>query len=414
VTGLRLTRRRLLGSAAGVGAAVTGLWALPPRRVTATLSTPEWVLALRGRDVPDVPALADLSTDVRAPVRAAVEGGYESADPPDALKAFLDLDRETYVRVDGDYYRLDASLPVVEVWIEPVAASDAEDPVTLDEMERCMHPDPRGFRTPPLARADDPHRTYQLDPSVRSCIEKHPYLRFEDGDHFRYRTAVDDPGAPYTVTATRVSAATLANVEESVVDWADVPADAREVLAGATGRPVERESLPDSLRDVAAEYEFVRRENTFYEVDLDHPGEAPIRVDVRVTDAESREFDPARLELSVTNTGGRAVELLTGPPPPFGTLGGRRAGGDERLTLWTEEYVESRYVGTRAGRVTARLAVGLSVTLDPGETRRTRYQIRRDPGRLPAGTYRVDDGFGVRVGDGESVTFPFTLALDVE
>lgn len=414
MTGLRLTRRRLLGSVAGVGTAVTGLWALPPRRVTATLSTPDWVLSLRGRQVPDVPDLTDLSPAVSAAVRDAVDGGYESADPPDALREFLDLDRETYVRVDGDYYRLDATLPVVEVWIEPVEPSETEDAVSLDEMEKCMHPDPRGFRTPPISRADDPHRTYHLDPRVRSCVEEHPYLRFEDGDHFRYRIAVDDPGPPYSVTATRVSAATLANAEGAVVDWRDVPANAREVLAGATERPVEREAVPDSLREVAAEYEFVRRENTFYEVDLDHPGGAPVRVDARVTDAESREFDPAWLELSVTNTGGRAVELLTGPPPPFGTLGGRRVGGDERLVLWTQEYVESRYVGTRAGRLTARLAVGLSVTLDPGETRRTRYQIRRNPGRLPAGTYRVDDGFGVRVGDGESVTFPFTLALDVE
>jgi hypothetical protein len=414
VTELRLTRRRLLGGVAGVGAAVGGLWALPPRRVTATLSTPEWVLTLRGRSVPEVPELADLEPDVRDPVRAAVEGGYESADPPDALKEFLDIDRETYVRVGGDYYRLDANLPVVEVWIEPVAASDAEEPVTLDEMEACTHPDPRGFQTPPLARADDPYRTYRLDAQTRSCIEAHPYLRLEDGEHFRYRIAVDDPGAPYTVAATRVSAATLAGVEGSVVEWEAVPADARELLSAASERRIERERVPDSLRAVAAESEFVRRGDTFYEVDLDHPGAAPVRVDVRVTDAESREFDPARLELSVTNTGGRAVELLTGPPPPFGTLGGRRAGGDERLALWTEEYVESRYVGTRAGRVTARLAVGLSVTLAPGETRRTRYQVRRNPGRLPAGTYRVDDGFGVRAGEGESVSFPFRLTLEVE
>jgi hypothetical protein len=415
MTELRLTRRRTLGALVGVGLGVSGLWAVPPRRVSAATAVPEWVLSTRDQRRADVPDLTDLEPAVREAVRAAVDGGYESSDPPDALRKFLSLRRENYVRADDTYYRLDATLPVVEVWIEPVDESEATGAVTLDELEECIDPDPRYYTTPPLARKDDPRRTYRLDPAVRNCIDEHPYVEMDDGDVFRYRVAVDDPGEPYTVTATEVPVTAVANVEGPVVAWDDVPADARELLLAAREERVEREFVPDSLRSLADEYDWVRRDGRFYRIDLDRPGALPLRLDLRVTDAESREFDPARLELSVTNVGSEPVELSTGPPAPFGILGGRRVDGDERLTLWSPEYAESGYIGIRGGRIGGVAAVGLLVTLDPGETRGTEFQVRRNPGRLPAGTYLLEDGFGVRVGDDdESVAYPFDVELRIE
>ncbi|MFB6154647.1 MAG: hypothetical protein ABEJ22_02055 [Haloferacaceae archaeon] len=413
MTELRLTRRRLLGGLGAVGVGGTGLWAVPPRRVSATVSVPEWVLTATQTRTPDVARVESLDPAAREAVREAIGGGYETSDPPEALAAFLSLRGENYVR-DGDaYYRLDPTLPVVEVWMEPVPESEATGAVTLDELEACIHPDPRGFVTPPLAREDDPFRTYRLDPEVRSCLDEHPYLQTEDGDYFEYHVAVDDPGAPYTLTATRVQATDVADVEGRVVPWEEVPADARDPLLAARGDRIERESVPDSLRALADEYEWFRREGTFHRFALDHTGAAPVRVDARVTDRESREFDPAWLELSVTNTGGEPVELSTGPPAPFGILSARRDDGGGRVLLWTREYVESRFIGVHGGRIGGVAAVGLAVTLDPGETRGTRYQIRRNPGRLPAGTYRVDDSFGVRVGD-DHAAYPYHVRLEIE
>lgn len=433
MTPLRLTRRRLLGCLGGVGAALTGLYAVPPRRVSASLTVPEWVLTVRGQRTPSVPRLDDLEPDAREAVAAAIDGGYESSDPPNALRDRLSVRRETYVATETgsgvEFYRLDATLPVYEVWLEPVseeaAASgeDATEPVSWEELEECTHPDPRGFVPPPRGSEDDPYRTYYLDPRTRSCIEAHPYVRVGDGVS-RYHVSVDDPGAPYTVAATPVSAATVADVEGAVVGWADVPADARAVLAEAFedgDDVVERQSVPESLRGVAAEYDWVRRGETFAAVDLDHVGAAPIRLSATVTDPESRELDPAWLRLSVTNVGSEVVTLSTGPPVPFGVLTARRDdggdgshGGDGRLLLWANEYVESRFVGTAAGRVTGAVGVGRVVELAPGETRATRYAVRRNPGRLPAGTYRVEDGFGVRVAGGEeSTTYRYRLRLDL-
>jgi hypothetical protein len=172
------------------------------------------------------------------------------------------------------------------------------------------------------------------------------------------------------------------------------------------------------LRDLAAEYEYVRRDGRFYEVDLDHVGAAPIRVDVRATDAESREFDPAWLELSVTNTGNREVDVFTGPPAslaPFGILWATHVDGDGRILLWSQEYVEDRLIGTRAGRVTGVASAGVRVTLDPGETRLARYAIRRNPGRLDSGVYRGHDSFGVSVdGENSKISYPYELDIRID
>jgi hypothetical protein len=437
VTQLRVTRRRALAALGGVGLGSGLVAAIPSRRVAASLRTPEWVVRVRGPKAPAVPDLASLDPAARRAVRDAIAGGYESTDPAAAVRDLFRVDDVTYVRADGAYYRLDPTLPVYEVWLAPVSEAAVEDPVTLDEMEQCSHPDPRGFVPPPTARRGDPYRTYHLDPALESCIEDHPYLEL-GGEYYRYRTAVDDPGVPYAVDATRVSARTVAGIEGPSVAWADVPSDARTLVRAAveSGRPndgdgsVTRESVPDSLRDVDARYDWIRRGDGFYAVDLDHAGGAPIDVGVRVVEARTRELDPAWLAFSVTNTGGRPVRLSTGPPEPFGILRARRldgdgedgtAGDDRRsdggagLTLWSREYVTSRFIGTYAGRVAGVAAVGRSVTLRSGETREQRYAVRRNPGRLETGTYRVDDAFLVAVGEEspDEVTVPFEVDVRV-
>lgn len=411
MTELRLTRRRVLAALGGCGATAGTLAAVPPRRVSASIRTYRWVLSLRRRDPPNAPDVADLDPAAREAVRAAIDGRYESTDPPAPVRQLFSVHRETYVRDEGTFYRLDPSLPVSEIWLEPVDAAEATDALTLDELEHCVDPDPRGFRTPPLERADDPARTYHVDPRLRDCIERHPYVELGDGDTYRYHVAVDDPGAPYTITATRVSAATVAGIEGTVADGTDALPETREVLRAATEGTLRRQSVPDGVQALAAAYDHVRFGERFYELDLGHAGAAPLRIDVTVTDAESREFAPAWLALSVTNVGGETVELETGPPAPFGVLHGEATHGGD-LPLWSPAYGESRHVGTQAGRVTGIAAVGLSTALEPGETRTTRYAVRRNPGRLDAGIYHVRDGFAV-TSDRVETPYPYDLRIRV-
>lgn len=417
MTQLRLTRRRALASIGAVGIGASGLWAVPSRRVSASLSTPEWVLSVVERGPPDVPRIEELESDARNAVQAAIDGRYESTDPPAAVRRLFRIHSTTYVRTDDEYYRLDPTLPVFEIWLEPVSEAEAENPLTFDELEQCTHPDPRGIVPPPRGRKDDPERTYHLRPRVRSCIEQHPYVELGDGNYYRYHIDVDDPGEPYTIEATRVSANTVADIEGPVVEWMDVPSDARDILLAATDERLDRESIPVSLRDLAAEYAYVRRNGRFYEIDLDHVGAAPIRVDVRVPDTESREFDPAWLELSVTNTGNQTIQLSTGPPAalaPFGILWAEHVEGGGNILLWSQEYVEDSLIGAFGGRVTGVAGAGVGVSLGPGETRTARYAVRRNPGRLPLGVYRVRDGFGVRIdGDEDQLSYPYELRIRI-
>lgn len=418
MTQLRPTRRRALASIGALGVGAGGLWAVQPRSVSVSLSTYEWVLSVVDRGPRSVPHVADLEPAARSAVQAALDGRYESTDPPAAVRRLFHVNSTTYVRTDGVYYRLDPTLPVYEVWLEPVSKAEAEDPITFDEFEQCTHPDPRGIVPPPRGRKDDPERLYFLSPRVRSCIQDHPYVELGDSNYYRYHIDVDDPGRPYTIEATHVSAKTVASIQGDVIEWIDVAPDARELLLPAERETLELQTIPEPLRDLAAEYEYVRRDGRFYEVDLDHAGAAPIRVEARVIDAESREFDPAWLELSVTNTGNREIELLTGPPAslaPFGILWGQHVDGGGRILLWSQAYVESSLIGTRAGRVTGVAGAGVGVTLNPGETRLARYAIRRNPSRLAPGVYRVRDGFGVSVdGAEDEMSYPYELHVRIE
>ena len=418
MTQLRLTRRRALASIGALGVGAGGVWAVPPRSVSASLSTYDWVLSVGDRGPRSVPHVADLDPAARSAVQAALDGRYESTDPPAAVRRLFHLRSTTYVRTDGVYYRLDPTFPIYEVWLEPVSKAEAEDPITFDELEQCTHPDPRGIVPPPRGRKDYPERLYYLSPRVRSCIQDHPYVELGDGNYYRYHIDIDDPGEPYSVEATRVSAKTVANIEGAVIEWADVAADARELLLAAERDTLERQTIPESLRELAAEYEYVRRDGRFYEVELDHAGAAPVRVETRVIDAESREFDPAWLELSVTNTGNREIELFTGPPAslaPFGILWGEHVDGGGRILLWSQAYVESSLIGTRAGRVTGVAGAGVGVTVAAGETRTARYAVRRNPSRLKRGVYRGQENFGVSVSDenGE-MTYSYELEVRIE
>lgn len=403
MTGLRPTRRRVLAALGAGGAGVGGLYAVPPRRVAASLHRYDYTIGVRPAGPGGIDRVRALEEPVRGAVRAAVEGGYESSDPPDELLEYLRTpSRPTHVRSGESYYRLEPTLAVYRAWLEPVEASAAGNAVTFDEFEACYHPDPRGFVPPPMGSPSDPAARYHVDPRLRECIQRHPYVE-RGGETFRYRLTVDDPGPPYRLEAEPVPARSLARVPEraTVVDWSDLDPSVRDVLLAADERTVVRDEVPEGLLRLAETADYVRRDGRFLEPVLGTPTGQPVAVSCEVADPVSREFDPAWLRLAVRNTGDVALDVSSQPPVPFGVL--RVEDGDDDVVLWSPAYGEHGHHYTVAGRVEDR-NLGLvheAATVGPGETLSVRYGVRRDPGRLSTGEYVGRIGFRVAESDGD-------------
>jgi hypothetical protein len=138
-----------------------------------------------------------------------------------------------------------------------------------------------------------------------------------------------------------------------------------------------------------------------------------------VVDGSVRPSDPARIELSISNTGDERIGVSSGAPGPFGVLRAESEGGDDRVTLWSDAYAESDHVHTTTGRVRAVNDVGIVTELASGETRTRAYEIGR--WRLEPGTYTVDESIGIERyatdenGNrrSEGTTFPYELRIRI-
>jgi hypothetical protein len=86
---------------------------------------------------------------------------------------------------------------------------------------------------------------------------------------------------------------------------------------------------------------------------------------------------PAVIELTARNETESEIEYVTGAPKPFGAL---YDPDSPDAILWTDSYVESRYVETEGRRVTGGEDVGISVTLPPGGSRSETYEFAAPPG----------------------------------
>lgn len=424
-----MKRRSFLGftGVGGIGLGGSTLLAggSPTYRVDLELSTFEYVLSMRsyGPDVGEVTTrIADLEPDVRETVETAIEEGRVGIDDPSAaLLTFFDRPEALprYV-VDGDvHHGIGADLPVFVVRFEGLPPGDVDgEPATVAEYIEEITDD-RGRRGSPVHELGEggEYRTYRLDPAVEAFVEDGGYLETREAVG-RITIDAEDPGSPYEITASETSAEAVHG--EVVLELADVSAAVRELLRAAIDRRrVGLDAVPDELADLVASYEYVRVDDWLYgpEIEETGPTHLPLAFEATLVDDSVRPFDPARIELSITNTADERIGVSSGAPGPFDVL--RAESGDDGVTLWSDAYAESDHVHTTAGRVRAVDDVGIVTELAPGETRTRAYEIGR--WRLALGTYTVDESVGIERyatdenGNrrSESTTFPYELRIRI-
>jgi hypothetical protein len=144
------------------------------------------------------------------------------------------------------------------------------------------------------------------------------------------------------------------------------------------------------------EVEYLRVDGTYYTTYVSDVRALPLRVDVRVVESRLAPFDPAAFDLTLRNAGDRAVEVLSGEPMPFSVLSVHRAddAGTDRV-VWSDAYRETSHVSTAGRRVLAVTGAGSAVTLGPGESLTTRYEL----GGVGRGTWLVEDSVGAQFAD---------------
>jgi hypothetical protein len=411
----------------GLGGSMLLVGGSPTYRIELEASTFEYVLSMRsyGPDVGEVTTrITDLEPDVRETVETAIEEGrIEVADPSTALLTFLDRP-ETMPRyvVDGDVpHALDAKLPAFIVRFEELPSGDVDgEPATVEEFVEEITDD-RGRRGSPVHDLVERggYRTYRLDPAVETFVENGGYIETREAVG-RITIDVEDPGPPYEITASEAS------IEEvhggTVIELADAPAGVRELLRTVIDRRrVGVDAVSVELAELVASYDYLRVDDWFYgpEIEETGPTHLPVAFEATVVDGSVRPSDPARIELSISNTGDERIGVSSGVPGPFGVLRAESEGEDDRVTLWSDAYAESDHVHTTAGRVRAVNDVGIVTELASGETRTRAYEIGR--WRLEPGTYTVDESIGIEryatdengKRRSEGTTFPYELRIRI-
>ena len=211
------------------------------------------------------------------------------------------------------------------------------------------------------------------------------------------------------------------DADASVVAFDELDESVRKVLEAALEHPeYETDELPDGLRTVVEEYDFVDCTDcqTDYRyvafelltVDLDHPPR--LAIDAHLLDAIATPDDPAVIELAAKNDGDDPLRWHTGVPAPFGILR-----TDEELLLWTEVYEESGHVGVADGEITGADDIAIEVGLEPGESVTERYELQPDRDGFESGSFALTEELATEFEGGRetvSVTVEWEVRQDEE
>ena len=353
--------------------------------------------------------LSVLDDPERRVVEAAVAGVYETERPPAWLRRFVH--GTDYVRVDGQFYELSATLPTYVVEPTAVDPASVDGPVASRERYRQLRETEYGVSCALTCETADggyrTTRTVWLRPETDAFLEQFDYVEHH-GSVVKLEFHVEDPGPPYQVTARRVAAADVRG--GATVDVDDLPADSRADLRRAARSPgvTGVDELSPTVVDALRSHTYLRVDGRYYTTYLSDVRDAPVVAWGRVSHSKTAPLEPARLELGVRNVGDTPIEVSGGPPMPFGVASAHPPGEpDDDRSLWSPAYRETGAITTLGRRPIAVLGIGQTATLAPGATLTTAYEF----GPLRPGTWLVDEDVGVTV-DGEtygSVPLRFTL-----
>jgi hypothetical protein len=373
-----------------------------------SVSTGQYVLRLNdlgtGPGIQPTP-VSEFDDPERTVVEQAIAGGYGTDERPAWLQQFVANTR--YVSRDGSYYELEHTLPTSEITADRVDASQVDSVASYEEYEAAVTHDGVVFSGLVRVALDEGFETAYVWPSLDSFLDEYDAVDYR-GETVRLTLAAGDTAPPYTVTATAVSAAEIA--DGSVWDAEDAPSDVREVLREATEASgvYSLDDPPEGLLTGLDEHDYVYLGGRFYTTYIENREPLPVTLDATAGGGE----DGPTLRLSLRNDADGAVSVTSGAPAPFGVLSLRAGDGDRRSLLWTDAYEESDHVHTEGRSVTAVNSIGLVTEVEAGGSVSRTFQVAPDIG---PGEYVLDDTIGVDPpGDRESGTLDYTVRVRVE
>ncbi|MFC4549650.1 MULTISPECIES: hypothetical protein [Halorussus] len=354
-----------------------------------------------------VTAYSDLKSRERAVVDAALDGGYETDNPPEWLTRFAG--GTPMVRRDGAYYRLNHTLPTTTIEAKAVGESAVSGAVaTYEEYEAAVtHDGVVSSGLLRIAQKGGVDLTY-VWPALRKFLDAYDAVKYH-GEVVDFSVTVEDAGAPYTVSAAEIS--TSEAVGGSVWNASNASAETRRLVraAGNASGTYGFGDAPAGFIENLDAHEYVYLDGTFYTAYVEKRESLPVSVSAAFADATTA--SGGELRLALRNDGDSEVRITCGAPKPFGVLHFRPKGdtdGKQRRLLWTDAYEESQYVNTDGREVTSILDIGLATKLGPGEEATRTFEL---PADLPSGEYVVEDSLGVDAENGGTLRYRVTFRV---
>lgn len=350
---------------------------------------------------PSVPTVADLDERERAVVEAALDGTYRTESLSPWLVDFLDGTGR--VRRDGQYYRIESELPTTTITARPVEREAVAGEIADHEAYRTAvtHDGLVHSGLLRIAKRDGEELTY-VWPDLQDFLDRYDAAEYR-GEVLDISVTRDDPGPPYTVTATEISLSELADGPVWRLETAE-PAVQEVIRDGAAERGLYAfDDAPDGLLETLKQHRYVYVDGRFYTTYVEQAGSHP--VSLRAT-AEGED----RIRLSLANDRAETVRISSGIPKPFGVLRYHEQGNpDDGEVLWSPAYAEHDGVQTAGRTVTAVNSVAIITEIQPNETVGRTFTVKDD---IPPGQYVIEDSVGYEIGD-ENGTVPYEVRFQV-
>lgn len=404
-----------------------------PHVVTAYEPSPS-----RGVDPDHVVPETEVPPPLRDPLDAAVDGGFETDDPDDALLAAVDefrvYDRgelKPYVELDGTRYAFEHAMPTFTAALADETTDEYDEELVFREARQRDDLGSAAVETfvdaltaygTNVARGE--YRRCLRPDAVAAFLDEYDYLEDQFGVS-RIETAVENPDPPHAITARELTEADMWDrpvVDESELDSAEVTFFERALasdhrgpaLPGDDRSQLFADEVPEAYGDLAAEYDdppYYRLDGTVYDVRVGESryDRVPVSVSVAASEDADREF------------------TLTVAPDPESAAG--EAEGPYTFTsrgalpsaLWVFDEGERRALeivktdgieGPRPNRSDGEALESLTA----GDEMAATYAL---PESLPAGSYASRGTFRVSWGvpgqtPDEYGAYPFELAIAVE